>query len=244
MEEHTQLIQEDQKEQSISISKQLSVLLITVQSNTDVIGLKYLHAYLRKNSISSRILILPDYNEIMNGAVEKFFNETKPQLVGLSVLSTEFPEIEKLSVFLKSKYKFISFMGGYHAAIDPQECLKYADFVVRGEAEDVLLEVCNTLKAGGDISKIPNLAYMQNDFFVQNKMREPETNLDKYPFHENLPPETYIFDHGEIIIMNNALFKKYSRYNGRFYSLTTTRGCNLRCGFCIHSFLTKLRKEE
>ena len=39
-------------------------------------------------------------------------------------------------------------MGGHQATINPEGCLKYADCVIRGEAEDPLLEICQKMKNG------------------------------------------------------------------------------------------------
>tara|TARA_Y100000310_G_C20703195_1_gene832030 strand:- start:5432 stop:7633 length:2202 start_codon:yes stop_codon:yes gene_type:complete len=225
------------------IQENFNVVLITVQPNTDIIGIKYLHAYLRKNGISSRILILPSYDESMNGAIEDFFNKYKPTLVGLSVLSTEFLTIEKLAQFLKSKFDITTFMGGHHATIDPENCLKYADYVLRGEAEETLLEICQKMKNGEDFLNTPNLVY-KNGKIIKNPMRMPEQDLDKFPFYENLPPKTYIFHNGNISLMDKYLFSKYTRFSGKYYSLVTTRGCNFKCTFCIHSFTKKMYKEE
>lgn len=233
-----------QKLELISEKRDFNVVLITVQPNTDIIGIKYLHAYLRQNGIVSRILILPYYNEAMDSAIEKFFIRYKPTLVGLGVLSGEFLTVENLAQFLKSKFYVVTFMGGHHATIDPEGCLKYADYVIRGEAEDALLEICQKMENREEIFDTPNLVYKKDGEIIKNVMRMPEQNLDKFPFHENLPPETYIFHHGEIKLMDNNLFKKYSRYSGRFYSLTTTRGCNFKCSFCIHSFNAKMYAEE
>ena len=227
-----------------NISEHFNVVLITVQPNTDIIGIKYLHTYLRKNGITSRILILPYYNEGMNNAIEKFFVEHKPTLVGFGVLSGEFLTIEKLAQFLKSKFDIITFMGGHHSTIDPEGCLKYADYVIRGEAEDTLLEICQKIKNGRDIENVQNLTYKKDGKIISNPMRMPEQNLDKFPFHENLFPETYIFDKRNISLMDNQLFRKYSRWSGKYYSLTTTRGCNFKCSFCIHSFNVKMYAEE
>jgi len=227
-----------------SNQENFNVVIITVQPNTDIIGIKYLHAYLRKNNINSRILILPYYDESMNGSIEKFFNKHKPTLVGLGVLSEEFLLIKKLTQFLRSKFDITTFMGGHQATIDPEKCLNYADYVIRGEAEDPLLEICQKMKKGEDFLNTTSLVYNQNNKIIKNPLRMPEQNLDKYPFHENLPAETYIFHEGDISLMGDHLFKKYTRYQGRIYSLTTTRGCNFKCSFCIHSFNTKLYQEE
>ncbi len=221
-----------------------NVMLISVQPNTDIIGIKYLHAYLRKNNISSRILILPYYRKEMNSAIEKFFSGHKPTLVGIGILSEEFTTAEKLIQFLKSKYDFTTFMGGHQATIDPEKCLKYVDYVLKGESEDSLLEICQKMSGGESFLSTPSLVYKKDNNIVKNPLRRPEENLDKYPFIEFLPEETYIFHEDSIRKMDDFLFRKYSRYSGRFYSLTTTRGCNFKCSFCIHSFTDKMYAEE
>src|SRR3989344_4830808 len=229
---------------NLQTNQDFNVMLVTVQPNTDIIGIKYLHAYLQKNEITSRILILPLYNESMNKSVEEFFNRYKPALVGFGVLSEEFPAVEKLTQFLKTKFEFATFMGGHQATIDPDKCLKYADYVLRGESEDTLLEICQKMRNGEQFLDTPNLVYKKDGQVVKNSMRLPETNLDKFPYTQFLHPGTYVFDDGKISLIDKRLFRKYSRYNGRFYTITTTRGCNFKCSFCIHSFNTKMYAEE
>jgi radical SAM superfamily enzyme YgiQ (UPF0313 family) len=180
----------------------------------------------------------------MNTAIEKFFIKYKPTLVGFGVLSGEFSLIKEISKFLKSRFSISTFMGGYHATIDSEKCLEYADYVLRGEAEDTLLDICKKMKNDEDFLDMPNMVYKQGRKIIKNPMRMPEQNLDKYPFPKNVPEETYIFNDGNISLMDEPLFKKYSRYTGTIYSFTASRGCNFQCSFCIHSFNAKLYKEE
>jgi len=64
--------------------------------------------------------------------------------------------------------------------------------------------------------------------------------LDALPFPEHFPKNSFISENGDIIKLSNSHFVKYSRYSGKFYSLTTTRGCPFSCAYCCNSFYNKL----
>ena len=43
-------------------------------------------------------------------------------------------------------------LGGAHATLNPDESLGHADYVVRGEGEHTLRELCHALETGGDLA--------------------------------------------------------------------------------------------
>jgi len=223
----------------------IRTLLVTFQKNTQVIGLKYIHSYLCKNQIDSYILFIPKYNKKDILCIEKFLNGFKPRIIGISLMSSEFDNAKKFSTIIKNKFpEIIIVWGGIHPTVDTKECLNYADYVFIGESEESYLEFVNKISKNRPVDDILNLAYRLSDKIHINKLRPLNENLDDLPFPEHFPKKSYILHNGNIIKLNKPLFKKYARYSGKYYSITTSRGCPSSCSYCYNSVLLSLYGEN
>ena len=219
----------------------MKVLLVTLQNNTDVIGLKYIHSYLCNHNIDSNILFLPKYNEKDNRVIGEFLKGYNPDLIGVGLMSNEFHLAKNFSSFVKNEFPELAIVwGGIHPSISPSQSLEYADFVFIGESEHAFLEYINAVSMNKPTANILNLAYKSNGKVVINKVRPCIENLDTFFFPEHLPKKSFILHNNQIIRLNHALLRKYARYSGRFYSLLTTRGCPFSCSYCCNSFYSKL----
>jgi radical SAM superfamily enzyme YgiQ (UPF0313 family) len=96
-----------------------------------------------------------------------------------------------------------------------------ADFIVVGEAEQTLSELVNVLAAGGDISKIPGLRYLENDALKETPPRANLKDLDQLP----LPAWDLI---------NMQPYKESWMKSAGYFSvnIATTRGCPYKCNWC------------
>jgi radical SAM superfamily enzyme YgiQ (UPF0313 family) len=103
-------------------------------------------------------------------------------------------------------------MGGYHPTFLPDEALEHADFVVRGEGEDTLVELARDIEAGGDFSAIAGLSFNAGGEAVHNADRPLERDLDRFPIPD------FSLVHG--------------MRPGRAVSIITRRGCPFGCSFC------------
>src|SRR5574339_470894 len=56
-----------------------------------------------------------------------------------------------------------------------------ADFIIRGEGEQTLLDLIRTLKSNGDVETIPGLAYKKNQNITLTPNRAVKQNLDEFP---------------------------------------------------------------
>lgn len=216
---------------------QNKILLVSFQSNTDTIGLKYIHSYLSKNHIDSHILFVPNYYNKDFIIIKKFLKSFKPKIIGISLMSQEFYDAKQFSIYVKKEFPEITIVwGGIHPTVDPESCLDYADYVFIGESEKSFLDFVSNLFKNKPVDNIPNLASKSH----KNPLRQLSENLDEFPFPEHFPKESFILDNNKISRLNESLFKKYTRYNGKFYSLITTRGCPFSCAYCCNSFFSKL----
>lgn len=116
-------------------------------------------------------------------------------------------------------------MGGPHPAFVDEDVLKekYADFIVKGEGEVTFPELLNTIKDGGDLSRVKGISYLENGNVVRTAPRELIEDLDTLPL-----PARHLID--------MDAYKKYGlKYGGKrsVAVISTSRGCPHGCKFCV-----------
>ena len=96
-----------------------------------------------------------------------------------------------------------------------------ADYILLGEAEQSLSELCDVLSNNGDVSSIEGLAYYNNKIAVRTIKRQVIKDLDSLP----LPA-------WDLIDMK-PYKKMWMRSKGYFsINIGTTRGCPFKCNWC------------
>lgn len=219
----------------------MKVLLIALQSNTDTIGLKYVLSYSRSIGMKAHILFLPAMRPADMPAIRQFVKDFNPEVIGISLMSESFDKARLISSEIKKECpRRIIVWGGIHPSIAPHACLKYADYVLVGEAEQSFSEFVHALAERQSPLPIQNLAFKQGDDVVLNPIRPLIQDLDPLPFPEHHPRDSFVLHRGRVVAMDKSLLKKYSRYSGRSYSLLCMRGCPFPCSYCCNSFLAKL----
>jgi anaerobic magnesium-protoporphyrin IX monomethyl ester cyclase len=96
-----------------------------------------------------------------------------------------------------------------------------ADYVIRGEGEETLKELLQTLESKGNASTILGIAFLQNGNLTVNATRPVLRNLDSLP----LP------------LWNSINLDRYKKiwmdHHGYFsLNIATTRGCPFKCNWC------------
>jgi anaerobic magnesium-protoporphyrin IX monomethyl ester cyclase len=150
--------------------------------------------------------------------VEETLASYRPDMVGISLLSVEVASALKISQICKKyneKCKVV--WGGLHPSFLTDECLmnKEVDFVIRGEGEFPMLELCRTLDKGGKLTAVESLSFRADGQIVHVPLRASIANLDDLPMPARdslLYPESYDFK--------------------SFGSMIISRGCPFRCSFC------------
>jgi len=214
----------------------VNIALISFQNNTEVIGAKYLHAFLRANGHTSHLILQPDSDCSSDISIFNFIEDNDVQMVGISLMSGEFFRAAKFAKEFKTGFSDIPLViGGIHATIAPEDCLSVADFAVRGEGEHTLLELIRFIEEKKDFSEIRGICYKKGSDIVVNPPRDLEKNIDIFPFPGHLPDMMYVVHRKSVRRMDMALFKSYSRYSGIFPNIITTRGCPFSCTYCCNS---------
>ncbi|OGC14602.1 hypothetical protein A3J90_03355 [candidate division WOR-1 bacterium RIFOXYC2_FULL_37_10] len=223
----------------------MNTLLISVQKDLDIIGLKCLHYYLLKNGYNSFLLHLINFNpndENSLKTVKNFISEISPLFIGISLMSVEYYNARDLTKYLKANFKSIPIIwGGIHPSISPEMCLADADYVCVGEGERTILDFANAINNHGCVETINNLCYIENNRIKKNMLYPPIEDLDNIPSYDHIPVNSFIQNEkGLIIPIDKKVFRKYARYKGTFYSIMSSRGCPFSCTYCCNNFLSRL----
>lgn len=200
------------------------------------LGLGYLASALKEKG-HKVILIDGQAMRLNNKEIVNYIKKIKPDLIGISALSSHYDEMVKLSNLIKNDNQTKNIplvLGGIHVSSLPEQSLidSKADYVVIGEGELTLTELVECLEKHGDLSEIKGLIYWEDKKIKKNEERELIDNLDSIPFPawHLMPPTKYPKDpHGH----------EYIRYP--YAPIITTRGCPFGCTYCASTNFWKRR---
>lgn len=192
----------------------MKVLHVSNTLPQEMLGPMYLSRAVKDAGHEMKALFLPDPHWLTK------FEEYEPDVVTYSVLTGAHRGIYDLNKFLKSKFDFFSIMGGPHVTFVPDDVKRpEIDAVCMGEGEGSMVELLDTLEAGGDWRKVSNLAYSDDgEEVVRNPLRPLVKDLDSLGF----PDRSLVYDAQSIY-----------RDSGRKV-IATQRGCPMLCSFCFH----------
>ena len=217
------------------------VLLISLQSNTDTIGLKAILAQVRAAGFDASILFVPSFCAADLPGIDRFVRRFAPDVVGISVMSTFVQNAAALSRFVKATFPLVDVVwGGIHPTCAPESSLSHADFVFVGESERAFVEFLRARAQNRPVEGIANIGFRRDGQVVVNPLRPLCQNIDELAVVDHLPPRSYVVDNHRVRAMERRLFRRHARFSGRFYSLTTMRGCPYNCSYCCNSVYHKL----
>lgn len=153
--------------------------------------------------------------------VIKNIRKWKPDVVGISVYTTFAASAFKLAKLVKENIKGCKvIMGGPHATVKAGEILKICkdvDYVVRGEAEETIVELLDFLKGGGSLKlgEIRGVSFNRRGKITHNQERLSPKNLDDYP----IPDRSLLLNEAKLSSEDMGL-------------IMTSRGCPYRCTYC------------
>jgi radical SAM superfamily enzyme YgiQ (UPF0313 family) len=176
----------------------------------------------------------PNFKNLSESEAKRFLKETKPDLVGVSSISTEYFNVTRHMVALIREClpEAVIVLGGVIPTVMIEEAMKdrNVDYWIRGEGEHSFPRLIDKITRGSrDFSDISGLAYWQGHKPVINKVAFIE-NLDEVPFpdYSDMAGVT-LHDYG------NIKFKYAPGLLARQYPAAvtiTSRGCPYRCVFC------------
>lgn len=163
---------------------------------------------------------------------EEVFKRFRPDLVGITFLSTKLAAVQHLVDLSKRLFPGVPVvLGGAHSAILPGSSLELtgADFVVLGEGEATFHDLAAALEAGReDFADMPGLAFTCKDGkTVITPPRPLLPDLDALPF-----PDRESLRHVESYRPDDMSM------------IMTSRGCPYNCAFCTSIWERSVRERS
>jgi len=183
------------------------------------LGLLYIAAVLESKGFSSKVLDMR-FNGMDQKKLDEMLDHMKPDLVGITSMTSNFPAAEYIAKFVKLRCpESLVVMGGVHATFMHREILAEtpeADIIVRYEGEFTMAELAATLENGRSLKEVNGISFRDEGRVISNPDRERIEDLDCLPFpaHHLLEPK----------------IKKYFMYTSP--PVLTTRGCPFSCIYC------------
>lgn len=177
------------------------------------LGISYLAAVLEQ---ADEKVYLKDY-EIENflpDELESFIINKEIDLIGVSFRTASYRSAKQFILAIKKMKKApLLVVGGHHATAFPEHTLQdlRCDISVRGEAEDIILELVKAFKNKQPLSQIKGISFRDSNKIITTPKAPAIENLDTlpYPARHLLPMERY-----------NAV------------TILTSRGCPFSCIYC------------
>jgi len=196
-------------------------------------GLGIIAAVVRKAGYSVAVMDINGHRWDKD-AVSTMLKESDADVVGISGLVTTFAYqrdflIPEIHVNVPGAVVIVG--GGIGSSIPDIMLKSGADFVVRGEGEETIVELLNYLRdekeEKGTTMDIGGVSYRYNGAIVHNQRRTPILDLDAVPF-----PAYDFFD------MEGTYFKNtvVGPLGLRDHSIIASRGCTHRCEYCFDLF--------
>ncbi len=189
------------------------------------LGLFYIAAALEKAGHQVKIKDL-----FPNSDYDKTIEEVKnyqPDWVGVSITTYQFPIAAELISKIKQNIKNTRIVcGGVHATLFSREIIENldVDFVICGEGELTVVDLCEAISNNKDFKNIKGLAYNQNGKAIINQPRELIEDLDQVPF-----PARHLVNFNSYLrppgVMRGIWMKRGT-------TIMATRGCPGACTFC------------
>ena len=177
-------------------------------------GVMYLSAILKKNKISTDLLVEKNSEKIL-----QYISFNKPKLVCFSVMTGmhKFPIM--LSKKIKEHFPDIKILaGGPHPTFFPEYIQKgNFDAICIGEGDYVIKEYYDYVLDKQSIKRVPNIVFKKKGKVHKNPVINLVDPLDELPF-----PDRELYD-------------KYRFFrNSSVKFLLSSRGCPFNCSFCYN----------
>ena len=182
--------------------------------------------------VRDKIKIPQKETNLLDDLTEKV-KDFRPNLIAVSCYSNQYAIARDLLIDLKEKFPEIpNIVGGPHPSFAPEKVISqpFIDMICVGEGEDSLLELCDKMESGGDITSINNIWLKEGKKIIINPIGKP-TNLDELG-----DPDWSIFDNIHL----------YQPFHGKYFRVGMIefgRGCPYRCTYCANRKYLDLYKE-
>jgi anaerobic magnesium-protoporphyrin IX monomethyl ester cyclase len=155
--------------------------------------------------------------------IGKRIEAEKPDVVATTAFTAGIVDALKVLKLAKEiNPHIVTVIGNVHPTFCYEEMLRdhaaYVDYIVRGEGEETLVDLLNTLNAGRDVSKVKSIVYMDNGNLAVTPSRGFIKDLDALPLAWDL--------------VDWPIYTYRTMENSRLAIVSSSRGCSQQCSFC------------
>jgi radical SAM superfamily enzyme YgiQ (UPF0313 family) len=136
-------------------------------------------------------------------------------LVGLSTITSTAPRAYEFARAAK-RAAIPVMMGGSHVTFLPEEALEHCDYVLRGEADDTIVDLVQAILSGQGLERIAGLSYRAAGAVVHNPPSPTCPDVDRLP-----APDLSLIHGYDVRPDSNQVVP-----------VQTSRGCPFNCTFC------------
>lgn len=159
--------------------------------------------------------------------LENIIKNEHPDLIALTANTVTLNSARSIATIAKKIDDIPIVLGGLHATMMPEECMKHQDFdfLIKGEAENSILKLADNLESGKSLDDIEGLWYRENGNIKINQELKFIQNLDELPF-----PARHLIKNKDA----------YTPVDARALPVTpimTSRGCPAQCTFCCTKYI-------
>lgn len=133
---------------------------------------------------------------------------------------------KELIKHIKAEYPDLKIIaGGEHVTAVPEFCMEEApiDFIVLGEGEDTIVELCKSIQNDKDVSLVQGIVYKVDGVVNFSNVRNRISNIQEisWPAWDLFPIDKYF---------ENEM--TFGIHRGKTLPIMATRGCPYDCTFC------------
>ena len=164
--------------------------------------------------------------------VVNWLEKENPDVVGFSALASSGRMATMLSSRVKEKNPHVTtLIGNHYATFNAERILRkypFVDIVVRGEAEETIVELAARLHKGEDLKQVRGIAFRNENEIELTPIRPLLKDLNKIPFPNR---KLLCNDYHSLMAGANIAPKKFT-------GIISSRGCAFGCRFCSCATLT------
>jgi radical SAM superfamily enzyme YgiQ (UPF0313 family) len=180
-------------------------------------GISIISSFLREYGYHSEVI------EANHHTLSKALSGNLPTVVAFSTPTIFAQTYMELCKQLKRRHEFFACFGGPHPTYFPEMIeAEGIDGICRGEGEEAMLELLNSLSNGDSIAHIQNWWIKENGTIHKNPIRPLIQDLDELPL-----PDHEIFR----TVIPHSIWQAM---------VITTRGCPYQCTYCYNHVYKKI----
>lgn len=233
--------------------KRDKIVFVSTNHDSTCLGLRILSSIAKKEGYETVIVFMPSFSETYSkNEIKQLLHLCNGTLaICISTLAISFKKAVQVAEALKPLGTPL-IVGGIHATLNPEECLKNFDFVSLGESDYAFIDLLKCIKQDILPKEVKNVCYKVEDKIIKNDVHELIKDLNRLPFPDYDTSNKFVLYHGRLTPFEEKHFDygEHNRSNLFFIGLGPTlmhhctRGCLYNCKYCCNHDLKKVYKNK